>query len=307
MRAVIFVLLSAVLFGTTGTAQALGAPGVEPLSLGSARIVVGGSALALVAFVLARRHGLPLSRQPGGRRSTIVPILFGAAGVVAYQPAFFLGTERNGVAIGTVVALGSAPIATGLLGWVVWRRFPGLRWCVATVVGVLGLVLLASAGASSGGAAGADVIGLVGSLGAGVSYAIYAVMSKRLLDSGWGSASAMGAVFGTAALVSLAFLVLTDTGWLATVPGSLTVLWLGLVTVCVAYLLFAAGLRSLSAATVSTLTLAEPLTAAILGLVVLGETLSPPSWLGLAAIALGILILATTPRRSAAVAGTPAS
>ncbi|HYI32022.1 MAG TPA: EamA family transporter [Glaciibacter sp.] len=307
MRAVIFVLLAAVLFGTTGTAQALGAPGVEPLSLGSARIVVGGTALALVAFVLTPRARWTSGVRSEGWRGTMVSVLVGAAGVVAYQPAFFLGTERNGVAIGTVVALGSAPIATGLLGWMVWRRFPGWRWCIATAVGVLGLILLASAGASSGGVAGADVLGLVGSLGAGVSYAIYAVMSKRLLTAGWGSASAMAAVFGTAALVSLAFLVLTDTGWLTTAAGSLTVLWLGLVTVCVAYLLFAAGLRSLSAASVSTLTLAEPLTAAILGLVVLGETLSLPSWIGLAAIALGILILATTPRRSAAVAGAPAS
>ncbi len=306
MRPVIFVLLAAVLFGTTGTAQALGANGVEPLSLGSARIVIGGSALALVAFALARRAGGASRVHSQERRDSIVSVLVGAAGVVAYQPAFFLGTERNGVAIGTIVALGSAPLATGLFSWLMWRRFPGMRWCLATVVAVVGLILLAGAGGSFGGVAGADVLGLAGSLGAGVSYAIYAVMSKRLLNSGWGSASAMGAVFGTAALISLALLVTTDTGWLATVTGALTALWLGLITVCVAYLLFAAGLRSMSAASVSTLTLAEPVTAAVLGLVVLGETLSLPSWLGLAAIAVGILILVASPRRSVAVAGTAA-
>ena len=113
----------------------------------------------------------------------------------------------------------------------------------------------------------------------------------------------MGAVFGTAALVSVALLFMTDTGWLTTGAGSLTALWLGLVTVCVGYLLFAAGLRSLSAPTVSTLTLAEPLTAAVFGLVLLGETLSLSSSVGLAAIALGILIIVTTPRRPVAAAG----
>lgn len=304
MRPVIFVLLAAVLFGTTGTAQALGAPGVDALSLGSARIVVGGTALAVVAFLLSQRAGRSIAIQTQlDRRRTIVAVLVGAAGVVAYQPAFFLGTERNGVAIGTLVALGSAPLATGLLTWAMNRRFPGIRWCIATAVAVLGLFLLAGAAGTPVGAAGVDVLGLLSSLAAGVSYAVYAVMSKRLLESGWRSASAMGAVFGTAALVSLALLATTDTSWLITWPGGLTVLWLGLITVCAGYLLFAAGLRELSAPTVSTLTLAEPLTAAVFGLVLLGETLSVSSSVGLAAIALGILIIVTAPRRPVVVAG----
>jgi DME family drug/metabolite transporter len=306
MRPVIFVLLAAVLFGTTGTAQALGAPDVEALSIGSARIVLGGSALAVVAFVLSRRAAAPMALHARvGQRGTVVSVLVGAAGVVAYQPAFFLGTDRNGVAIGTLVALGSAPLATGVLTWVMGRRFPGRRWCTATAVAVLGLVLLAGAGSMRGEAAGADVLGLLSSLGAGISYAVYAVMSKRLLSSGWRSASAMGAVFGAAALISLALLLTTDTGWLSTVAGALTTLWLGLVTVCIGYLLFAAGLRNMSAPSVSTLTLAEPLTAALLGLIVLGETLSPSSWIGLAAITTGILILVAKPRRSVTVAGIP--
>lgn len=308
MRPVLFVLLAAVLFGTTGTAQALGAPDVDALSLGAARIVIGGSALALVAFLLARRAHAPLRAEtPLSRRGTIVAVLVGAIGVVAYQPAFFVGTERNGVAIGTVVALGSAPVATGVLTWAMERRFPGTRWCIATAVAVLGLILLAGAWGTPSGATGVDVLGLISSLGAGLSYAVYAVMSKRLLESGWTSASAMGAVFGTAAVVSLALLLSTDTGWLATGDGLVTALWLGLVTVCVGYLLFAAGLRTLSAPTVSTLTLAEPLTAALLGLFVLGETLSLSSSIGLAAIAVGILILVARPRRPARVAGTAAS
>jgi DME family drug/metabolite transporter len=308
MRPALYVLLAAVLFGTTGTAQALGAPDVDALSLGSARIVVGGSALALVAVVLARRIGViadvPAMRTGG--RGTMVSVLVGAAGVVAYQPAFFLGTDRNGVAIGTLVALGSAPLATGVLTWIMARRFPGMRWCIATAVAVLGLILLAGAGAGAGagavpGASGVDVFGLASSLGAGVSYAVYAVMSKRLLQNGWSAARAMGTVFGSAAVVSLGLLVTTDTGWLATTNGGLTALWLGLVTVCVGYLLFAAGLRHLSAPAVSTLTLAEPLTAALLGLIVLGETLSGASWIGLAAILAGIVILVTTSRRPSSV------
>ena len=45
----------------------------------------------------------------------------------------------------------------------------------------------------------------------------------------------------------------------------------------VAYLLFARGLRHLSAAETATLTLAEPLTAALLRVVVLSERMSAPA------------------------------
>ena len=47
------VLIAAVLFGTTGTAQALG-PDIEPLAVGSARIVVGAALLAVVTLAAAR-------------------------------------------------------------------------------------------------------------------------------------------------------------------------------------------------------------------------------------------------------------
>ena len=59
-----------------------------------------------------------------------------------------------------------------------------------------------------------------------------------------------------------------------------------------AYLLFARGLRRLSAAETATLTLAEPLTAALLGVIVLSERMSAPAALGAALILGGLLVLA---------------
>ena len=51
-------------------------------------------------------------------------------------------------------------------------------------------------------------------------------------------------------------------------------LWLGIATISIAYVMFTWGLGGLTAATAATLTLGEPLTASILGIVVLGERLS---------------------------------
>ena len=61
----VHVLTAAVLFGTTGTAQALG-PDIEPLAVGTARIVVGAALLALVASVAARTTGGGAEHAGGG-------------------------------------------------------------------------------------------------------------------------------------------------------------------------------------------------------------------------------------------------
>ena len=69
-------------------------------------------------------------------------------------------------------------------------------------------------------------------------------------------------------------------------------LHLGVVTVGFAYLLFAIGLAAIPVATAATLTLAEPLTAGLLGVFVLGETLTTTAVFGIALLLVGLLILA---------------
>ncbi|SIN90970.1 EamA family transporter [Agromyces cerinus] len=301
MRFVTAVLLAAVCFGTTGTAQALG-PEASAASVGAARILIGGGALGLLAlipiFAGRRRGAAGTPAAPVADVATRHPlpawllVAIGAAGVLAYQPAFFAGTAANGVAVGTVVALGSAPVITGGLDWALRRRYPGHRWAIATAVATLGVGILAAA-TGGGGAAGADPFGLAASLGAGASYAVYTLAAKALLDRGWSGTSSMGALFGTAAVFSVPLLATTDASWLATGPGLAMALWLGLVTTTVAYLLFGYGLGGLAPATVATLTLAEPLTAGVLGVALLGESLTVGAVLGLLVLATGIVVLAT--------------
>jgi len=67
--------------------------------------------------------------------------------------------------------------------------------------------------------------------------------------------------------------VLAPLGWLATPRGALVALHLGLLATAAAYALLAAGLRRVTVATAATMSLAEPLTAAALGVALLGERL----------------------------------
>ena len=73
--------------------------------------------------------------------------------------------------------------------------------------------------------------------------------------------------------------------------GSVAALHLGVFATAVAYLLFSRGLAKISVADAVTLTLAEPLTAAVLGIFILGEKLNPQALVGLLLLLAGILIL----------------
>jgi drug/metabolite transporter, DME family len=273
------VLTAAVLFGTTGTAQAVAHTGI-PLAIGAGRIVVGGLALALIA----RTRGELAGFRPAARL-----VCLSAIGVAVYQLAFFAAVRSTGVAVGTVVAIGAGAVLTGVLERIFERRAAGRRWLLATGLALTGLVLLAF-GSRGGGSAHPTGIALA--LLAALAYATYAVVSKRLLGLGYTPAGVMGSAFGLAGVLLVPVLAITGGAWLVAPRGIAVVLYLALIPTTVAYLLYASGLKRITAAETTTIGLAEPLTAAALGVLALHETLRPAPLAGALLIFGGLLVLA---------------
>jgi DME family drug/metabolite transporter len=89
-----------------------------------------------------------------------------------------------------------------------------------------------------------------------------------------------------------------EMSWLASPRSIAVILHLGLVTAALAYWLFARGLQRVPVATAVTLSLAEPLVAGLLGLLLLGEQLNSLSFVGIALIFSGLAVL-TFRRRTA--------
>ncbi|MDR1512418.1 MAG: DMT family transporter [Propionibacteriaceae bacterium] len=294
MRHVLLVLSASVLFGTTGTTQTFAPDAATSLSVGSVRMVAGGALMALLGYVNHRRAG---SRSPrpapgrGGRLPTWLALGGAGLGMALYQVTFFAGTRANGVAVGTIITLGSAPLAAGLGDWLIRRQRPGRPWLVATGLAVVGVVLL------SGAAGDVHVVGVALSAGAGLAYAVELVLLKIVLDRGWRSSDAVSWVMGVGAVLTLPVLVAGDASWVATPRGAAVATWLAVATIVAAYQFLALGLTGLPAATVTTLTLAEPATATILGLVVLHEHLTMTGLAGVLAIAGGLVILARSTGR----------
>ena len=280
----LLVLAAAVLWGTTGTAQALAPEGAHPISIGTLRLIVGG--LALLLF--ARMRGVPLQPLTWPR----MPLLLTGLTIATYQLCFFGATARTGVAVGTIVGIGSAPIFAGILSWLRYQQRPGWRWIAATALAICGCVLLTLPGRE----AHVDLVGVALAFGAGLSYALYAMGSKELLEYAPPDA-VMAAVFCLGAIILAPLLLTTDLSWLSEPRGLLVILHLGLITTSLSYILFVRGLSTVPAATAVTLSLAEPLTAGILGVVVVGEELTALAMIGIGLLFGGLALLsAPVPR-----------
>lgn len=280
----LLVLAAGVLWGTTGTTQALAPAGAGPTTIGPLRLLVGGVVLLVMALL---RGGFRTGPWPIGR--TILAGVF----VACYQLCFFAAVKRTGVAVGTLIGIGSSPIIAGVLGYIFRGERPGRSWVTATGLALCGCALLAG----GGGGISVDPVGIALALGAGASYASYTMVVKGLL-TGRSPDAVMAVVFCAGAVLLLPLLVTSDLRWMAAPNGVLVVLYLGVMVTALSYWLFATGLRTVPVATAVTLSLVEPLTAALLGILLLGERLTATALSGIPLLFAGLLVLSISLSRT---------
>ncbi|MDQ8702820.1 DMT family transporter [Streptomyces sp. LHD-70] len=296
------VLAASVLWGTTGTAATF-APGVGPLAIGAVAMGLGGLLQALIAAPLITRHAPALR----ARRGTV---LLGALAVAVYPLAFYSSMRLAGVAVGTVVSIGTAPLASALIERAVDRRHLTRRWKLGAALGLTGTVLLCLAEAvhapAPGGPDGRSVAGTLLGVGLGLiaatTYALYSWTAHRLITDGIPSRAAMGAVFGVGGLLLVPVLLLTGAPLLASWSAAAVGAYMALVPMFAGYVLFGWGLAHVPASTATTLSLLEPAVAAVLAVLVVGERLPAVGWAGVALVVACLAVL-TAPGRRPAVRG----
>lgn len=275
---ILMVLAGSVLWGTTGTAQHFAPEGVSPLSIGAVRLAIGGTALAILALSKGVAKGKEIWLNPN--------TFISAVSVAAYQLFFFAAVLRTGVAMGTVVAIGSAPVFAGIFSMIMGREKPDTKWLLATLVSVVGCILLITGGQELS----VNISGILLALAAGAAYAGYTAFSKQLLDK-YSTFAVTGVVFFIGAILLSPMLVLYDLSWLKSSQGIGVALHLGLLATALAYVLFTYGLSGISMHKAVTLSLTEPATASMLGVFLLKEQLSPVSWIGIALVFAGLIIV----------------
>src|SRR6056297_3400549 len=286
----LLVFSAAVLWGTSGTAQALAPESATSAMVGTARIMISSLVLILCAAFEGRLRPW---------RTFIRPIFLLTGFTQAlFQVTYFGGIAYTGVAVGTMVAIGSCPIFAGILGAVLDKERLSGRWLCATATALTGLLILML---DDGEKVQVDVRGLALALAAGFCYTFFTWMARRLIKvMPVDSVLALSFVVGSVFLLPVLFL--EPLGWIGTSGGFTVVLYLGLISAGLAYMLYGRGLRTVPVSSVGTLTLGEPLTAALLGIFFLGELMSLAAVAGITLIFTAQLVLVlpsyTTLRRS---------
>jgi DME family drug/metabolite transporter len=293
-RGLTFVSIAAVAWGTGGIVAAIlyRTTGLGPVAVSFWRTAIG------VALLLAHDvwRGRPAS--VGVPQRPVVALVTGA-GLALYQTAYYTAVARSGVAFATLATLGAAPILIAVGARVFIGERLGRTGTIAVALAPAGLLLIAAGTAETGvtsGAGGtgggASVGGLAFSLISASGYAVVTVLHRSLGGVDPARTTRIGFLVAGVLLAPLAALegLWPTRGTPAVTIGALG--YLGAVATALAYSLFFSSLDALRAATVSVVTLAEPLTAAAIAVLLLGERLTWQLVAGAVVLLGAVLLLA---------------
>ncbi|MFI1257958.1 DMT family transporter [Streptomyces netropsis] len=311
-RGLLYVAFAAAAWGTTGATAALvfDSSGLGPVALTFWRTAGGLVLLLAVGAVRARRAPAGPVRPFEPKRRRAVRTLVVGVGLTVFQTAYFGAVDGTGIAVGTVVTLGAAPVMVALGGRLLMGERLGAGGRVAVCGALLGLAVLMLGSDGTGAVRPAGVaLGLLSAAG----YALVTLATRFLGRKGAGAdpftTTLTSFAVGTACLLPLAAVeglwphgrelgrTLWLMGYLVTVPTAL------------AYGLFFAGLLVVRGTTVAVVTLIEPVTAAVIAVALLGEHLTAATAAGTAVLLCAVAALAVVEARGAAApaVGAPLS
>lgn len=289
-------LLAPISWGTSYVTITELLPDGRPLLVATMRVVPSG-------IVLVGAGALASRWRPTGAQwwHTGLLALFNFG---VFFPLLVVAVYRlpGGVA---AAAGGLQPILVAAGWWLVNRRRPRRLDLAVGCVAALGVALVVIRPG-----AGLDPVGVLAAVGANVSFAIGVVLTKRLpappnrlAATGW------QLLMGGLILVPLTAMVEGAPPSLS--PGNVAgFAYLSLIGTALAFVLWFNGIRRLPPAAPPLLGLAAPVTGAVLGWVVLGQSLSPLQLIGfaltIAAIAYGAFLSTPAPPPSGAIASPTA-
>ena len=278
-RSVGLSLLGNGLAGTAGTAAAIYAVNTPAPVIGFVRLAIGAVTLLLLApFFGGELRNLPrLVARPG--------VWIMAASSASYQAFFFASVERTGVATAALITVGCIPVSAGLVGWIFLRERLSKIWLISTAIAIAGLVI-----ASLGELQTNDATGLLYAVIAGSGIGAYLNAAKVEVRAGAHSMQLPGMAFllGSVGLFLIVRNDLIQVQW--TSQTLQLAIYLGAVTMGIANGIQVVGLKGISSGIASTMMLADPVTAAVLGIVVLGQALTLNGAVGLILVVIGLVM-----------------
>ncbi|MCT6867715.1 MAG: EamA family transporter [Gilliamella apicola] len=281
---ILAVILASLLWGTTGTAATF-APALSPLFIGSFAMGMGGilqCGLATVKIVHDRALLAVHCRF----------LIVGALAVAIYPLAFYSSMRLSGVTIGTVVSIGSAPILSAIIEYFSRDFQLNKQWAMGALLEIIGMVMLAFSDNASTTIQYTHVnLGILLGLVAGLTYALYSWSARQLMLKGVNTKAAMGATFGCGGLLLIPVMLITGSAFVTSWNNMAVGFYMALIPMFLGYLCYGFGLSKISASMATTITLLEPVIAAILAMLIVGECLSLIGWIGMLLIFICLIMV----------------
>jgi len=296
LRGLVQVCCAGVLWGTGGMAMQLlrEHDPISPLAVIIWRALIG-AVVVLVLLVVLRRVGelVALVRRHPWR------LLAVGTGTAALQAFFFMAVSMVGVAVATVVGLGLAPVLLTVVDAVRQRRAPSAGRIGVLVTALVGLLMVCTV-AGSGATGPRPFTGVMLAVASAATFALTTEVAGGRISRGASPLVLTGGMALVGVLVLTPTLFFADGPLMTRDPAAWGwLLYLGVLTVVVAYVLLYSALRVTTASTAVTATLVEPVTATIAAAVVLHEPLGVVGATGIVLVLAGVAGLG----RPAAAAG----
>ena len=278
------VFVSAVLWGTYGSfVTVISAGGLGRNILQAFRF--GVTALTVCAVMLVKDRSMFRVR----REDRILFLLNGFASILFFTTCYTMAIQETKIATAAAL-LYTAPALVLVLSALLFREKVNGKKVICILLSILGCAFVSGI---AGGASGLTVRGLLLGLGAGLGYALYSIFSRFILDRGYTIYTNIFYTFGIAALSYLLWSAADGTlTQPAEHPGAafLAVLC-GLFTGAAAYILYTWGLKGLESSRAAQIATIEPVTAAVLGMLLFHQTLSGSELFGVALVVGSVLLM----------------
>ncbi|GAA2973865.1 DMT family transporter [Streptomyces enissocaesilis] len=300
-RGLVYLIVAGTAWGTAGAAASLTflASDLGPLALSFWRCV-GGLVLLLAARALRRRPAAAPVASAEPRRRRVTRVLVTGLGLTVFQSAYFAAVQATGLAVGTVVTMGAAPVLIALGARLAMGERLGRAGALTVVGALVGLAVMVL----GGGGTSVRPVGVFFALLSAAGYAAMTLLTRRLGRDG-GGADPFATTAWAFAICSLCLLpFVAAEGLLPHTDDPVRVVcllvYVAAVPTALAYALYFAGAAVVRSATVSVITLLEPVSATVIAVVLLGEHLAPATVAGTLLLLAAVAGLAVAEARTAA-------
>jgi drug/metabolite transporter (DMT)-like permease len=288
-----FALLAllATLWGASYTFIKLGVATIPPITLIAARTLIAG----LLLLIIMRWRGVSLPRDAATWRR----FLFQACLNSVIPFTLIAWAERLLDAGLATILRSTAPVFTFLLTFAITRHEPVTgRKLFGVLAGLAGICLIV--GVQALGGIGEQSVAQIAIVAATICYAGAAIFSRGFKGLDPMAPAAGSLLCGAAILAPLSLVV--DRPWTLTPSASsiLALLGLAVFSTALAFVIYFRLIQTLgSVGTTSQAYLRAPIGVAI-GVLFLGETLTPTAWIGLGCVVIGVAAMTIPARRGIA-------